>query len=938
MYYQNVRGLNTKLNDFFNSVTASNFSIIAVTETWLSSHIKNAELFPDNYLVFRSDRKFSVLGLSRGGGSLLAVKADYRAVPLDLSGSIFENLPSVDIVGAKVTLLRTVLTLICVYVPPNFTVAQYKSLFDAFSSISDVFGSDVLILGDFNLANYADYRLCSKPPGNISELNNFLSFSHLSQHCFIVNDHSHILDLVISDRECVVERAVDLLVEEDFNHPALVIQIPSLAHGQISCDNQSSFKWNFKKGNLTLLYRLLSDTNWCAFDQFVDPVTACTYLYVQLESLFELTIPKTRFPSQSYPPWFNGSIINKVRFKHRLWSRYKRSRTADALNRYRVHRSSLRHEIRREHAEYLRHLEENISSDPTNFWKFLGNKRSSDAVFSLTVNGQHVSDSQIIADTFATYFKESYVPSSLMHNGFEHLGTFCENFLQIDFITEEEVLNSLKKLKGKLTAGPDNIPSFILRDCCSIFAKPLAKIFNLCLCTSAFPDVWKLSKLCPVFKKGDRANPSNYRPITIINNFGKVFESVLYARIYAFFSGQLSGCQHGFVGGRSTVTNLLSITQFIADSLDCRLQSDVIYADFSKAFDRLDHGILLSKLHRVGFSPALLLIFKSYLSNRTQYVCFRGHKSDLISVTSGVPQGSVLGPLLFNIFINDIADHLGNNVQCLLYADDLKLYSRITSIDDCLHLQHNIDTIFQWCELNRLDLNPNKCFVMSYGLMQQTLQYDYVIDGSVLTRPHTIRDLGVVYDSKLAFVEHVNHTVTNAYKVLGFIIRNCRDFTRRETLVLLYNSYVRSRLEYASVVWEPYYGVHIGSLEAVQRRFLKYLNFRLTGIYPCIGYPHNQLLAEHCFESLSVRRQRALLLFLHKLVTDGVHCDYIRSQLQYGFPRSASRHPLHFYLPTPRTNKLKYSPLYRLCDVYNKVCHQIDIYSCTVASIRTLSL
>lgn len=938
VYYQNVRGLNTKVTDFFNAVASSNFSFVAVTETWLSTHVSNTELFPGEYTVFRSDRKFSRLGLSRGGGALLAVRGDYKALPLDLSGSLFVNLPSVDIVGAKVALQGKTLTLICVYVPPNFTVAQYNSFFHALSSIQDIFRSHVLILGDFNLSDYVVSSSSTNPPGAILALNNFLTLSHLSQHCSVVNENNHILDLVISDLGCIVERAIDLLVDEDLNHPALAIRLPSLRQPQQTCDAQNSFVWNFRKGNLTLLYGMLEHTDWGAFDHFADPVAACKYLYEQLESLFEISIPKTRLQSRSFPPWFNGSIIRKVRIKHRLWSRFRRSHTAEALSRYREHRSSLRNEIRSAHAKFLRRLEENISSDPTNFWKHISSRRSSDAVFTLSVGGDQVSDSQIIADAFATYFMNSYVPSSSTDIDFELLSTSCDSTLHIDLFNEEEVLSALRGLKGKPTAGPDNIPSFILRDCCSVFAKPLTKIFNLCLRSSIFPDVWKLSYLCPVFKKGDRADVSNYRPITIINNFAKVFESILYTRLYNFFSEKLVDCQHGFVRGRSTVTNLISVSQYIASSLDQRLQCDVIYTDFSKAFDRLDHGILLAKLRKIGLSSDLLSIFKSFLCNRKQFVSFRGHRSSIISVSSGVPQGSILGPLLFNIFINDIVDNLDSDVHCLLYADDLKVYSQVTSIRDCLKLQHNLDKVSRWCELNRLYLNPDKCSVMSYGLIQQTLQHNYTINGSTLHRPDTVRDLGVIFDPKLSFTGHINHVVSSAYKILGFIIRNCRDFTKGETLVLLYNSYVRSRLEYACIVWEPYYDVHINNLESVQRRFLKYLNFRLTGVYPCIGYPHDQLLVQHSFESLSIRRQRAHLLFLRKLVCHEINCISILRQLQYSTPRPASRYPLHFYLPTPRTNRLKFSPLYRLCDVYNRVSHQIDLYDCTVASIRTLLL
>ena len=334
----------------------------------------------------------------------------------------------------------------------------------------------------------------------------------------------------------------------------------------------------------------------------------------------------------------------------------------------------------------------------------------------------------------------------------------------------------------------------------------------------------------------------------------------------------------------------------------------------------------------------MIHFFKSYFTGRRQYVSFNGSKSVLIPVTSGVPQGSILGPLLFNIFINDITCELNDDIHCLLYADDLKLYSNVSSVNDCAHLQQNLEKVVHWCQLNKLHLNPEKCLVQSYGLSQQRFIFDYYISGSVLSRLETVCDLGVVFDSKLSFVDHINFTIAKALRMLGFIIRNCRDFVGIGTLVLLYDTYVRSRLEYASIIWEPGYEVHIRSLEAVQRRFLKYLSFRSERVYPNIGFPHDVLLRQHGFESLCIRRQRALLIFLHNLLHGKIDCPDIVRQLQFNTPRPASRHALFFYPPTPRTNILKYSPLHRMCRSYDRVCHQIDIFSCSVASIKKCNL
>ena len=597
----------------------------------------------------------------------------------------------------------------------------------------------------------------------------------------------------------------------------------------------------------------------------------------------------------------------------------------------------MKHDIGEAHKQYIRQLEHNIRSDPSSFWKYLANKKAP-SVSSQTflIDGEDISDPQTVSDAFAEYFENSYIISTL--ENFAEAFFYDEVELKIDSFSEAEVLASLARLQGKLTAGPDQIPSFLLRDCRSVFVKPLTIIFNLCLETSTFPERWKLSKIRPVFKKGDKTLISNYRPITIISNFSKVFEHLLYQRVYAFFETKLVEHQHGFVAGRSTVTNLFTITQFISQSLDDGAQCDVVYTDLSKAFDQIDHGILLSKLRKCGFSRELLSLFVSYFTARKQFVLMNGYKSHLVNVTSGVPQGSILGPLFFNIFINDIASALHSDVHCLLYADDLKMYSRISSVTDCLSLQSSLDGVARWCTSNRLSLNAPKCQVMSFALIRNGIEFDYYIGEAVLMRPDAIRDLGVTFDRKLSFVEHVNNVTSSAYRSLGFIIRNSRGFCKAESLVVLFNTFVRSHLEYAAVVWEPCYGVHIERLESVQRRFLKFLSLRVDGVYPCRGYPHDVLLKRHNFLSLADRRQYMLVLFLHKVVTDKVTCAAIKQMLQYSIPRAASRVSLCFYLPTPRTNKLKFSPLYRMCDAYHRVQPLIDVHNCTVASLRQLML
>ena len=319
-------------------------------------------------------------------------------------------------------------------------------------------------------------------------------------------------------------------------------------------------------------------------------------------------------------------------------------------------------------------------------------------------------------------------------------------------VSESEVLKALKKIKPKFTKGPDNIPAFIVKDCAHIFARPLTIIFNLSLKSQKFPDVWKFSRLCPVYKKDNKYNAENYRPITIICNFAKVFEFTLNVPLTRHVQNQIVTNQHGFVSGRSTETNLTCLTQYVSEKLDDNKQVDVIYTDFSKAFDRLDHGILVQKLDKLGLSLALLNLITSYLEDRRQYVEYHGFRSFDVLARSGVPQGSVLGPLLFNIFINDIVTNL--DVQSLLYADDLKIFYVIETEEDCSKIQNNLNKINDWCVLNQLPLNVAKCSAFTFCRARNCVTYNYYLNDQELKRPDTIKDLGVTFDRSLSFNEY----------------------------------------------------------------------------------------------------------------------------------------------------------------------------------------
>ena len=492
-------------------------------------------------------------------------------------------------------------------------------------------------------------------------------------------------------------------------------------------------------------------------------------------------------------------------------------------------------------------------------------------------NNEEISNPADIVNAFGNYFHSVFIHSTPIDPASLSLQQCVfNNTVSVNEISVDDVRKHLQRSKNSQTTGVDGVPSFLLRDCASVLAAPLAKIFNRMLQYSTFPDIWKKAFICPVLKKGKTNDVTNYRPISLLCNFAKTFESIIYETIYNSVKPFISSYQHGFMANRSTVSNLAVFSQYLSDSLDDKCQVDVIYTDFQKAFDRIDHYVLLEKLSRFGFSEPLLKLIQSYLFDREFRVRYRNFTSVAFVPTSGVPQGSNLGPLLFLLFINDLAE----SVSCKksLFADDFKLFSIINSVSDCFLLQQNLNSVTRWCDSNRLQLNISKCRVVSYSRKQDIITYSYNVNGILMERSQTFKDLGVVFDSKLAFIDHINTTVNSASKIYGFIYRNCRRFSNVETIRLLFCSLVRSRLEYASLIWYPIYDVHCLSLESVQRRFLKFMVYLEDGIYPPRGCEQSLLLSRYNLLSLETRRNIIAVRFVYNLFHNKIDCTELLSQ------------------------------------------------------------
>jgi hypothetical protein len=490
--------------------------------------------------------------------------------------------------------------------------------------------------------------------------------------------------------------------------------------------------YNFKRANYDLLYQELLATDWSFLNYYSEIDVIVDKFYKYLYNVLDKHVPvhnTNNRKNNKFPCWFTSSIINNIKLKYDSFRKFKNSNNAYYYQRFREYRRLIKRQIASARVAYLSSVQNNIRDDPRKFWSYINSKKGVSRIPGrVTCNGDVFDAPQNIVDAFASFFQSVFIASDPdpLISGVNVVSGSSLNIIQI---SEANISAAIALIKNSFTAEHDQIPAFLVKDCKNIFIQPLLTIFNASLRQSKFPSLWKISKIIPVFKNGDRSIIDNYRPISILSNFSKIFEIVLYSYIYPYITNFISPHQHGFLKKRSTVTNLACFSQYVSESINQSSQVDTIYTDFAKAFDRVDHRLIISKLDMFGISNTVLHLLQSYLFNRQQFVSYNGFSSFLYHSTSGIPQGSNLGPLLFICFINDLPSAL--TCGSLLYADDNKMYSTINNLADALTLQENLNRLSSWCILNKLALNVSKCKVVSYSYKKSPLLFNYHRDSKI---------------------------------------------------------------------------------------------------------------------------------------------------------------------------------------------------------------
>lgn len=936
------------MQTLYLNILSFSYDIIILTETWLIPDIASSEFMDPRYVVYRCDRDRDTTCKCDGGGVLVAVLRGLHSCLLDISSrpTCIEHLavgiPSKDN-SSKMHVVSAA------YIPPWATADVYTTHLDILQDmLIELFVENIFIIGDYNLPEIAwkdgqsigALQVTSMSYSGTSPICSHLAqlMSTLNAYQFnnIPNANGKILDLFISNTASTISHPIDSLLPIDTHHPPFVATAPLNISTQ-ALKRKPLSKYDFRKANYDVINEQISEAEWVNLLENLPSREAVQRFYDVLGGITERNVPRVKSRTPDFPVWFSAQLIKIYKRKQRLWVKWKKYKNIKDYNEFSEYRVTFKDACNTCYSNYIKSVEDKLTTNIKYFWTYISNRKNKSGIPS-TMHYQNFKSSapEEICDMFSNFFQSVFEPSSPSLSAWTP-PTHCNaNVSLIDnlHIEEDKILKELKLLDPSKGAGPDGYPAMFFKATAGSICKPLFIIYNKCLSEGVFPDEWKQANITPVYKNGSKHDVEQYRPISILSTLSKLFERLVHNEIYPILHSVIIPEQHGFVQRRSTVSNLLIFSNYLFENMDRRLQVDAVYTDFQKAFDKVDHLILLNKIAFNGIRGNLLRWFSSYIKNRTQKVVVNGHQSDAVHITSGVPQGSILGPLLFILYINDIGKCF-KNTKFLVYADDLKAYRSIQSVEDCRLFQQDLDRLTDYCLNNKLHLSLSKCNCINFTKNKIVINFKYSLHDTALSNVSTVKDLGVLIDDKLSLNQHVEKIVNKAFRMYGFVMRSSSEFKRVSTYLYLYKTLVRSQLEYAVPIWNPFYQKYIDEIEKVQRKFLRAMHYRCHKTY----LPYSQLLDKYGQVNLESRRKYLEASVLYGIVHGDFDCINLTSKLCYVVPRTANirstRAGTLFAVDICRTNSGMRCPIRRMVESYNCNFINIDIFVCSKSKFKS---
>ena len=895
LLHLNARSINKNFDSIdllLSSINNFQFSVIGITETWL--HKNSPPIFNiNNYNILRDDRK-----RRRGGGVALYVNDSLT----------FKNRQDIHIEGTENIFIELTnnfsknLIIGVIYKPPNSSVDAFLEKLEHILNTLAGENKPIYLMGDYNID-----ILPSQQNNNSLKLLNALSSYSLHPH---INKATRIS----TNSETLIDNIFSNVSEsEHFNgiiYSDVSDHLPIFVISQKIENNTKQHKCEYQrketKHNIEKLNADLAAESWADVLREPDTDTAYELFINKLIYLYEKNIPLVRIKKNKRKlqrPWITKGIMRSIKTRNQLYKNALQTRSNVEQRKYKKYRNLLTTIIRLSRKIYYSTNIESSRSNTNSIWNIikdlLGKKKATCS--KIIDNGIEITDPNIIAESFNEYFTNigPTLASSINTNDnfTQYLPQPSNNSLFFSPTSQHEIITIVKSLKASKSSGYDGLSVSLLKQIIHFIAPPLEYIFNNSLNSGRYPNSLKIAKVIPIYKKDDQTKIKNYRPISLLPGISKILEKIVYKRLFSFLNDNdiLIPNQFGFRKNHSTDYAIIQLCDKIIEALTKKEHIIGVFMDLSKAFDTIDHKILTHKLKHYGVRGKALSWFIDYLYNREQYVNFHSCSSDRLKIKCGVPQGSILGPLLFLIYINDIIN-ASPILTYILFADDTNIFYSHTDPQTLIcTLNAELQKISSWFKSNKLSLNIDKTnFIYFKNVHSPDTECNLYIDGLSLVEKKSTKFLGVTIDSNLTWNEHIKNINTIISRNIG-ILYKLKDLLKEKSLFTLYNALVLPYITYCNIAWANSNKTKTETVHLLQKRALRICT-----------HSHYLSSSEPLFKKLKTLKihdihtlQSAIFMYKYStnILPSSFHNLYTANSSVHSYP---TRHSKDYHLNNPK--------------------------------------